>query len=480
LDGDPEHLEEAEVKPGNNEDIFKRRTRDLCAAKDLYMRLLILTPEYSGAGGGIMTFYRSLVPALCAAGVDVHVVEGSAFLNAPGGDERLADGVHVELLDRDRLTFWWDCFSFLEAAPGLRRHLAAAWAVWQQAKFGEHADVVEASDWGLLFVPPALESKRPLVVQCHGSIGQIADHDPIAGEETEALLVKLIEKIVLSCVGTIQTSSQSNAAFWNAESCQSITTIRPTWSRLAVESSQIGDRGLVIGRLQRWKGCDTLCAALRHLTPAAPPIDWFGRDTVWGNRNQPTSRWLAETFPDVWNAKLVHHEQILPDEVTRRQSSALFNLVPSTWDVFNFTAVESMASGRPTIVSTGAGAAELIEDGVNGFVFPGHDSKALAETIQRVVGLQPSKLAEIGRAGRDTVDKELAPEAITWRRLDAYRAAISAFNARRPTPVNGWIGAACRPAAAPVGNGMTFLNNFPIKALGKHVVHRISRKVLWR
>ena len=32
------------------------------------MRLLLLTPEYDGAGGGIMTFYRALAPALRARG----------------------------------------------------------------------------------------------------------------------------------------------------------------------------------------------------------------------------------------------------------------------------------------------------------------------------------------------------------------------------------------------------------------------------
>ena len=42
------------------------------------MRLLILTPEYDGSGGGIMTFYQSLVPALQAHGVAVRVIEGSA------------------------------------------------------------------------------------------------------------------------------------------------------------------------------------------------------------------------------------------------------------------------------------------------------------------------------------------------------------------------------------------------------------------
>ena len=39
--------------------------------------------------------------------------------------------------------------------------------------FGADADVVIASNWGLLFVPGVVDAARPLIVQCHGSIGQI-------------------------------------------------------------------------------------------------------------------------------------------------------------------------------------------------------------------------------------------------------------------------------------------------------------------
>jgi glycosyltransferase involved in cell wall biosynthesis len=238
----------------------------------------------------------------------------------------------------------------------------------------------------------------------------------------------------------------------------------------------VGDHGLVVGRLQRWKGAATLCEALTRLGSNAPHIDWVGRDTVWGARGHYASEHMAQTYPDVWGNKLFHQPQISPVEVARRQAAALFNIVPSTWDVFNFTAVEAMASGRPTIVSTGAGASELIEDGVNGFLFAHGDSAALAEAIQRVMTGSPARLAEVGRKSRITISNALDPESIAAQRLAAYQAAIDAFKARPPAPVDGWLGAVCRPSAA-VGNDMTFLENLPLRALAKHVAGRISRRV---
>ncbi len=137
---------------------------------------------------------------------------------------------------------WLGQFS---AAPGLRRHLAAAWAMWEQAGFGQDVDVVEACDWGLLFVPPALDSKVPLIVQGHGSVGQIALHDPILGEETQSILVRLLESAILSGVDTIQTYSRANAAYWRNETGREPQVILPAWTPPVVESTELSnDRGL--------------------------------------------------------------------------------------------------------------------------------------------------------------------------------------------------------------------------------------------
>lgn len=185
---------------------------------------------------------------------------------------------------------------------------------------------------------------------------------------------------------------------------------------------------------------------------------------------------LGENYADVWQMRFVHHPPISAEEVARRQARTVFNLVPSTWDMFNFTIVEAMASGRPAIVSTGAGASELIEDGVNGYLFANGDSEALAGTIERVMRENSSRLADIGREARDTVRTALDPKSIAAKRLAAYLAAIDASQARSPSPVGGWLGAACRPSEA-AAKDMIFLENFPFRALAQHVGGRLLRRI---
>jgi glycosyltransferase involved in cell wall biosynthesis len=317
----------------------------------------------------------------------------------------------------------------------------------------------------------------PLFVQCHGSIGQIADHDPVAGQAADELLARLLERGLLSIVDTVQTHFAPNADFWRSETGREIRAEFPAWSLQARgEASEVGTHGLVVGRLQRWKGPSVVCEALQRLGQDAPPVDWYGRDTVWGSRRMLASEHLARLYPDVWGGRFIYHGGVTPAEVARLQSRASFNIIPSTWDVFNFTVAEAMASGRPTIVSTGAGASELVTDGVNGFLFPAGDADALADAIRHVLREAPHKLAALGQEARRTILEKLDPKAAALRRLEGYAATIKAFKSSPPKPTSGWLATACRPSGT-AGHELSFLENVPISALLKHSAARISRRL---
>jgi glycosyltransferase involved in cell wall biosynthesis len=440
------------------------------------MKLVLLTPEYRSLGGGVATFYRSLVPGLTKAGMSVRVVEGSAFATTSPRQFGTEEGVQVESLELGRFRRWHDRFERFNALPTVRRHLAAAWAMWEQACEGDDPDIVEACDWGLSFVPPLVEASHPLVVQCHGSIGQIGWHDPIEGGEAETITTQLLERASLSAAFSVQTCSSANMSYWQQETGHHIEKILPAFSRKDRGGGTIHQRGLVVGRLQRWKGPATLCRALELLGSRAPAVDWIGRDTSWGENGRSSSTYLASTFPRVWNDRLRHLPQRPPAEVTTAQASALFNIVPSTWDVFNFTAAEAMSSGRPTIVSQGAGASELIEDGVNGFTFAADDAEGLAGVIDRVLSASPERLAEIGASGRATVAERLDPQGIAEQRIAAYKTTIAKFASSPKHQVGGTLGSICRPDDGLAGDKMSFLEHHSLRGIIGHVAGRIARK----
>ncbi len=73
----------------------------------------------------------------------------------------------------------------------------------------EPVDILEVCDSPLNCAPAILRQDLPYVVQCHGSIVRIAEHDPQTGSEMVETMVQLIEPQLLRAAHRIQTSSRS-------------------------------------------------------------------------------------------------------------------------------------------------------------------------------------------------------------------------------------------------------------------------------
>ena len=326
------------------------------------MKIRILTPEYPPTfGGGVATFYQALAPQFAAAGHSVEVVQGSAVFCSSGSAKGRRDGVDIYTLEEARLRKHFTRFAHFTPISGAARHLAAAWAMWEKSEELGDADIVEGCDWGLSFIPAVLSQRQPVVAQMHGSVGQINRHDPIAGEEAAGVAIRLMEVAALQRAAEIQTYSKANARFWSGQTGRPTMHIAPAWRMPSelVAAAPLSSSGLVLGRVQEWKGPQVLCDALLRLGRAAPSVDWVGRDTVSRRLDRSASKSLAHDHPHIWGSRVRHVPQVAPAEAWRLQCQARFIVVPSTWDVFNFTCIEAMASGRPVICSSGAGASEL-------------------------------------------------------------------------------------------------------------------------
>jgi len=202
-----------------------------------------------------VTFYRHLFPELARLGHKVHALVGSAV--SPMFQNYSANGIDVEFLDLDIIKANVNKFDAFAAVPELQWHLAAAWAGYEQAEGGAGYDLVETTDWGLLFVPWIINAKSPpIVVQLHGSIGQIDFNDPQVGNELYGDHVRLLEVGLLSHAEELQSGSMSNAQLWEKLTGRGVTYIPPAWSPLNVARtcSSKSSRGLIVGRIQYWKG----------------------------------------------------------------------------------------------------------------------------------------------------------------------------------------------------------------------------------
>jgi hypothetical protein len=184
---------------------------------------------------------------------------------------------------------------------------------------------------------------------------------------------------------------------------------------------------------------------------------------------------LFKTYPDVWGSKLIPIGPRSPAETAALQQAAAFVVVPSTWDVLNYTCVEAMGRARVVACSEGAGACGLITDGEDGFTFASNDSPALAETILRVSRMTPEERRLMGKKASSTIEANLAPATVARQRADAYAALLQRPKQRRLP--NRWMGHDLHPQTVS-DQSLAFLNHLPLKDISSYTLSRTIRKFL--
>jgi glycosyltransferase involved in cell wall biosynthesis len=98
--------------------------------------------------------------------------------------------------------------------------------------------------------------------------------------------------------------------------------------------------------------------------------------------------------------------RLLPYARDARMLSELYNradlvLNPALWDGMPNSVLEAMACARPVLSTRVGGIADLVEDGVTGYLLDLAQLGQLGETIERI--LDDPHRASIGRAARDQV-----------------------------------------------------------------------------
>jgi glycosyltransferase involved in cell wall biosynthesis len=391
------------------------------------LKILFILPEYyPHSGGGISTYYLEYIKALQPYCGGIKVIVGSGYTQKE--DSFNHDGIEVEYLKPSIYERFIRQFSKYDLFPEFRNNLAAAWAMWEQSKRGDGFDTIECIDFGLGFIPWLLEHNKPVVVRLHGGSGQIALHEPTSDHILSNHLFQSAEMSVMSLADALISHSTSNAIFWGNLFDQSkVHVIYPVYhsfgSPLPLANRE--EFGLVTARVQKWKGPDELCRAMRSLEHP-PLIKWLGRD-MYLDESQTTSQYLNRAYPDIYNKKALFEGALPQQEIHQLQQKAKFGLIPSTWDMFNFTALEFMAAGTPVICSEGAGVSELIEHGKNGFKYPADDSEALAQLIKMINELNDTAHTRITNAAVETIKRILDPETIIKKNIELYQAIQADF-----------------------------------------------------
>jgi glycosyltransferase involved in cell wall biosynthesis len=151
-----------------------------------------------------------------------------------------------------------------------------------------------------------------------------------------------------------------------------------------------------VGLIEPWKGFHYLVEAFTDFPERDAELVFWG-----GTGARPIARYFArarEREPRI-SLRPVDVRSAGLKEVFGRASVLVH---PSVTDGFGYAVGEAMASGLPVIVTPGAGAVDLVEDGVNGYIVPVRDPHAIRERLVHLAK-NPALLRRMGHAAKKTV-----------------------------------------------------------------------------
>ncbi|MEM3366443.1 MAG: glycosyltransferase [Candidatus Methanomethyliaceae archaeon] len=416
------------------------------------MRILFMSSEYPPKRhlGGIATYVSLIARALAARGHEVHVL-------SCWPDEEDSDALEGSIVVH------WRRFVSLRGLGRLRRVLSgnltafrlalgvSNFVYYRQLSKQFEFDVVEYPDTnaeGWLF---ALAQEVPTVAFLHtptciwGRFTEKANRDFRLSNYLEHLAVE----------GATIVTAPSRLIVQELRRFGWLKKTKPTiipycidlgqWDHLP-PPSDAPPVVAFIGRVERCKAPELLAEAIsivRHSFPSAKAI-FIGRSR--GERNAlPYLQWLKSSGLDLTGCEFVG--QIQRDELPSMLAGCRVVASPSWFESFSLATAEAMAAGRPAIVTSTSGIAEVITEEGGGVVIPPGDPKALAEALLPFLE-DPVHASVVGARARQVVQERLDPARIAEAREQVYKSAVASFQgARKGNPLkrilflccNRWI-----------------------------------------
>lgn len=195
---------------------------------------------------------------------------------------------------------------------------------------------------------------------------------------------------------------------------------RPSNSEVATFCSTFGLKDddkviLVVGRMDKIKGQDTVIKAMRRIIPKFPnsKLMLVGNGSFSGS----TRGGLSHPKANVWRSQLerltrelrLEKNVIFTGFISDEQLKSAYQradivVLPSVKEGFGLVVSEAWLYKKPVIVSKGAGASETVGDGVSGFTFNPRDVDGLAKRLVRILK-KPKMAAAMGRRGKEAVEE---------------------------------------------------------------------------
>jgi glycosyltransferase involved in cell wall biosynthesis len=171
-----------------------------------------------------------------------------------------------------------------------------------------------------------------------------------------------------------------------------------------------------VGRLSMEKGIGTLIRAFMLLPTGSTRLVIIGEGPMEGELKKTAKK----------DTRIEFRGYLYGEKLNQVRKNAAAVVVPSEWyENAPLTILEAFALGKPVIGARIGGIPEMIEDGINGFLFEAGNIEGLAAIMDKVLKLPKTRLKEVGKSAREKTEKEYSAERHYQALVKLYQRVLN-------------------------------------------------------
>ena len=339
------------------------------------MNICFISKEYppETGWGGIGTYIYNLSHGLSRLGHRVHVISQATEFEKDYEDE----SVYLHRI------------KFIKI-PVIRR-VSYSYQIFKKLKSaGCKFDIIESPEWGAEGFPLSFFKKSyPLVTRLHTPLflaRQISDQKMSFRDRVIDFLEKKQTENSIGITSPSKALANIIATEWDISLSQikiipngiDIEKIKSISSNLG--KPKIDDYIIYIGRLEPRKGVHILAKALPGVFAQYPNLKmvFIGQDAKYGDGMM---REYILNINHQYKNNIIFTGFLSGIKKYSLIKYSRFIVLPSLWEAFGYTCLESMALGKAIIITKNCEFKEIIKDNQSGFIVEPGDHQALQEKI---------------------------------------------------------------------------------------------------
>jgi glycosyltransferase involved in cell wall biosynthesis len=194
---------------------------------------------------------------------------------------------------------------------------------------------------------------------------------------------------------------------------------------------------LFSAKLERRKGIEPLLKTFEKLWNQgfSEPLFLMGDDWYDELNQRKMSEFINLKYQKFIEEKLlVWHGKQKPTIVREKLDEVKALVLPSLFENYPYAVLEAMASGCPVLVSSSGGHSEIVQDGINGFVFSHTKPEELGQKLQTLAGCSENEFTNLSLAAQSRVIELSGYEKVAPLKEGAYEETIEKTGTTRIFP----------------------------------------------